>query len=285
MVAMCCVVWGCRLLLGRCPVGGRHLALGGVLALGLGGLSPALWAGEVRVYAAASLTDALGELAQRYQQRQPGVVIKTSFAGSSTLARQIEKGAPADLFISADLDWADYLDKRGLLDSASRRELLRNRLVVIAPQGRGFGLQLDAAKPLADQFAGRLCTGDPAFVPVGKYARQALAHYRWWDSIQPRLVGTEDVRTALAFVERGECALGIVYQTDARLSRKVIQLAVFPPDSHPPILYPGALLRGASGESAAFWQFLQSPEAAAVFQGYGFGVGLDSSSGQPAAAK
>lgn len=229
-------------------------------------------AGEVKVYAAASLTDVLTEVAKSYQQAHPDTHIKTSFAGSSTLAKQIENGAPAELFISADKDWADYLQTRNLLDANTRVELLTNELVLIAPLSRTPAISLNKNANLANSFTGKLCTGDPAYVPVGKYAKQALGYFDWWDSIQPRLVGTEDVRTALAFVERGECALGIVYKTDAQLSKKVTVVASFPAASHLPIVYPGGLTKNAGPDAQAFWQFLQSKPALDVFAHYGFGV-------------
>jgi molybdate transport system substrate-binding protein len=229
-------------------------------------------AGEVKVYAAASLTDVLTELAKSYQQAHPDTQIKTSFAGSSTLAKQIENGAPAELFISADKDWADYLQNRSLLDAKTRVELLTNELVLIAPLNRAPAINMSKNTNLASSFNGKLCTGEPAYVPVGKYAKQSLSYYGWWDAIQPRLVGTEDVRTALAFVERGECALGIVYKTDAQLSKKVTLVASFPAESHLPIVYPGGLTKNAGPEAKAFWQFLQTRPALDVFARYGFGV-------------
>lgn len=229
-------------------------------------------AGEVKVYAAASLTDVLTELSKAYQQAHADTVIKTSFAGSSTLAKQIENGAPVDLFISADKDWADYLQNRGLLDSKTRVELLTNQLVLIAPASRPVTIMLAKSTDLAASFNGKLCTGEPAYVPVGKYARQALIYYGWWNAIQPRIVGTEDVRTALAFVERGECALGIVYKTDALLSKKARVVASFPAESHLPIVYPGGLTKNAGPDAQAFWQFLQSKPAMEVFARYGFDI-------------
>ncbi|WP_331344804.1 molybdate ABC transporter substrate-binding protein [Cellvibrio sp. UBA7661] len=231
-----------------------------------------LQAAEVRVYAAASLSDVLTELATSYQQAHPDIQIKSSFAGSSTLAKQIENGAPADVFISADKDWADYLQTRGLLNEKNRVDLLTNELVLIAPEKRAPAISMNKNADLASSFNGKLCTGEPAYVPVGKYAKQALDYFGWWDSIQPRLVGTEDVRTALAFVERGECALGVVYKTDAQLSKKVIVVASFPAESHLPIVYPGGLTKNAVPEADAFWQFLQSAAAQEIFIRYGFGV-------------
>jgi molybdate transport system substrate-binding protein len=229
-------------------------------------------AGEVNVYAAASLTDAINELASAYEKQHPTLKIKPVYASSSALAKQIEKGAPADLFMSADADWADYLDKRNLFLAGSRRDLLGNQLVLITPAGKEFAIKMDRAFNLPASYAGKLCTGEPAYVPVGKYAQQALSYYGWWDAIKPRLVGTDDVRTATAFVERGECALGIVYSTDAKIAKKASVIASFPSASHKPIIYPGALLKAASPDSQGFWAYLQGDEARAVFVRYGFSV-------------
>ncbi len=242
----------------------------GFIALSL--LCAVVHADDIKLYAAASLTDALTELSATYQKANPKITIKKSFAGSSTLAKQIENGAPADIFISADNDWADYLVKRGLLANESRKKLLSNDLVLIAPLASETQVLLDPAFNLNTAFTGRLCTGDTASVPVGKYAKQSLTHYAWWDKISPRIVGTEDVRTALAFVERAECSLGIVYKTDAQLSKKIKVIATFPAASHSPIEYPGALTKNASAEANAFWAFLQTDEANAVFTRYGFVV-------------
>ncbi|PUA28252.1 MAG: molybdate ABC transporter substrate-binding protein [Cellvibrio sp. 79] len=227
-------------------------------------------AAEVRIYAAASLTDAITELAKTYQQTHALIKIKPVFAGSSTLAKQIENGAPADVFISADKEWADYLQTRNLLEAKSRADLLANELVLIAPVTHPLHITLNKNTNLAASFDGKLCTGEPASVPVGKYAKQALGYYGWWGAMQTRLVGTEDVRSALAFVERGECAVGIVYKTDALLTKKVTVIAAFPAESHLPIVYPGGLTKNANTESAAFWQFLQSKAALEIFSRYGF---------------
>jgi len=228
------------------------------------------YADEVKIYAAASLTEVLTELSANFEKSHPEVTIKKSFAGSSTLAKQIENGAPADLFISADADWINYLQKRNVLDEASRKKLLSNELVLIAPVASKVNIVLDPAFNLNTSFSGRICTGDVATVPVGKYAKQALTHYNWWSSIESRLVGTEDVRTALAFVERAECGLGIVYKTDALLSKKVKVVVSFPAASHKPIEYPGALTKVAGVDAKTFWVFLQSSDAKSVFTRYGF---------------
>ncbi|HMU67176.1 MAG TPA: molybdate ABC transporter substrate-binding protein [Cellvibrionaceae bacterium] len=235
-------------------------------------LPPGAYAAEVKVYAAASLTDALSELAQAYQKSTPASSIKNSFASSATLAKQIENGANADVFISADKDWADYLEKRNLIDKSSRTNLLANQLVLIAPLNASPQVTLSKGVDLAKAFNGKLCTGDPTSVPVGKYAKQALDYFNSWKTIESRVVGTEDVRTALAFVERGECGLGIVYSTDAQISKKVHIVARFPSESHAPIIYPGALTTKANAEAKQFWHYLQTPAAAEVFKKYGFQI-------------
>ena len=225
---------------------------------------------EVRIYAAASLTDAITELSTNFEKLHPDIKIKKSFAGSAMLAKQIANGAPADIFVSADTDWVEYLQKRDILDEASRKKLLSNELVLIAPVASKVNIVLDRAFNLNTAFSGRICTGDPATVPVGKYAKQALTHYNWWSNIESRLVGTEDVRTALAFVERAECGLGIVYKTDALLTKKVKVVLTFPAASHKPIEYPVALTKGAGADAKVFWIFLQSSDAKAIFTRYGF---------------
>ncbi len=227
-------------------------------------------AGEIKLYAAASLTDALTELSGAYQKLHPDIIIKKSFAGSATLAKQIENGARADIFISADNDWSNYLQKRDLLLMESRKKLLGNELVLIAPIASEIKVSLQPMFNLPASFNGRLCTGDTASVPVGKYTKQSLMYYGWWDKISSRIVGADDVRTALAFVERAECPLGIVYKTDAKLSKKVKVVAIFPEASHTPIEYPAALLKNANQEAKVFLIYLQSDEAKAVFTRYGF---------------
>lgn len=229
--------------------------------------SAVVQAGEVTVYAASSLTNAMTDLAKGWQQAHADGV-KASFASSSTLARQIEAGAPADIFAAADAKWMDYLAERRLVDNASRRDLLGNTLVLVAPAGQPRTITM--AKGMVPDFAGRLCMGDPASVPAGIYGKQALQFLGWWPALEKRLVGTEDVRTTLAFVERGDCPLGIVYETDARISNRVMIAGRFPVGAHDPVVYPFALLPGASPAARAFFQWLQGREAAAVFSRYGF---------------
>lgn len=230
----------------------------------------AAYAEEVKVSAAASLTDVLTVLAQTYEEANPGMRIKISFAGSSTLAKQIENGAPAELFLSADTAWMDYLAARDLLKNESRKDVLTNDLVIIAPLNSKQLFQWSPGINLPDLFTGKLCTGELEHVPVGKYAKQALDYYGWTTALKSRVVGTEDVRTALAFVARGECAVGIVYKTDAHISKAVRVVATLPSESHTPIIYPGALTKKAGADAQQFWQFLQSPAAAEIFNVYGF---------------
>lgn len=224
-------------------------------------------AADVRVYAAASLGNALKEIATTWQTERSDKAI-TNFAASSALAKQIEAGAPADVFISADRKWMDYLDDRKLIAHASRRDLLGNTLVLIAPVGEAKTVAMDAGR--APEFSGKLCMGEPGSVPAGIYGKQSLQALGWWKALESRVVGTEDVRTALAFVERGECPLGIVYQTDANISSKVIVAGKFPESSHDPIVYPVALLPTASPAAREFLNYLAGPEARAVFLRYGF---------------
>ena len=225
----------------------------------------------VRVFAAASLTDALNEVASHWQ-RLGHPAPSLAFSASSALAKQIEAGAPADVFASADLKWMDYLDQRGRIDHATRANLLGNTLVLIAPQGKGFKVKMEPGFRIADAFAGKLCTGEPGVVPVGIYAKESLEKLGWWSSLQGRIVGTDDVRTALAFVERGECGAGIVYATDARISASVETVAPFPAATHAPIVYPFAQVANARPETRAFLRYLRTPEAAAIFRHHGFTI-------------
>lgn len=225
---------------------------------------------KVTVYAAASLTNAINELDVIYEQKNK-VQIQTSYAGSSTLAKQIEAGAPADIFISADVQWMDYLQKKQLVSANDRVNLLGNRLVVIAPKARPIKLKIDKSFDFTRVVQGKWCTGDTKSVPVGKYAKQALNSIGWWDKVSTRLVETEDVRAALNFVARGECQLGIVYATDAAISKNVVIIGTFPENTHQPIIYPIGLVK-KNTESMKFYKFLQSSQAKKVFKKYGFSV-------------
>ena len=225
------------------------------------------------VFAAASLKEALDEAAAAYR-KQTGVPVRVSYAASSALARQIEQGAPADVFFSADLEWMDYLQQRNRLDVATRRSLLGNRLVLIAP--RASKAQVDLKRPatlLAALGDGRLAVGQTRTVPAGKYAKASLESLSLWNGVRPRLAESESVRAALMLVARGETPLGIVYASDAKAEPGVRVVATFPEDSHPPIVYPVAALRGArAAQAARFLQWLASPAADALFTKRGFTV-------------
>ncbi len=225
------------------------------------------------VFAAASLKEALDEAAAAYR-RQTGVPVRVSYAASSALARQIEQGAPADVFFSADLEWMDYLQQRNRLDVATRRSLLGNRLVLIAP--RASKARVDLNRPatlLAALGGGRLAIGQTRTVPAGKYAKASLESLSLWSGVRPRLAESESVRAALMLVARGETPLGIVYASDAKSEPDVRVVATFPEDSHPPIVYPVAALRGArAAQAARFVQWLASPAADALFTKRGFAV-------------
>lgn len=225
------------------------------------------------VFAAASLKEALDDAAAAYR-KQTGVPVRVSYAASSALARQIEQGAPADVFFSADLEWMDYLQQRNRLDVATRRSLLGNRLVLIAP--RASKAQVDLRRPatlLAALGDGRLAVGQTRTVPAGKYAKASLESLSLWNGVRPRLAESESVRAALMLVARGETPLGIVYASDAKAEPGVRVVATFPEDSHPPIVYPVAALRGArAAQAARFLQWLASPAADALFTKRGFTV-------------
>ncbi|WP_151760531.1 molybdate ABC transporter substrate-binding protein [Acinetobacter junii] len=240
------------------------------ICVGLFSHTQAFAVDKVTVYAAASLTNAINELDVIYEQKNK-VQIQTSYAGSSTLAKQIEAGAPADIFISADVQWMDYLQKKQLVSANDRVNLLGNRLVVIAPKARPIKLKIDKSFDFTRVVQGKWCTGDTKSVPVGKYAKLALTSIGWWDKVSTRLVETEDVRAALNFVARGECQLGIVYATDAAISKNVVIIGTFPENTHQPIIYPIGLVK-KNTESMKFYKFLQSSQAKKVFKKYGFSV-------------
>jgi molybdate transport system substrate-binding protein len=225
----------------------------------------------VLVFDAASLTDVVDELGRVFAARSPQVQVKSSPAASSVLAKQIEAGALADVFFAADRDWMDYLEQRNLLRAGSRHDVVSNRLVLIAPANSPVSLKIapgfDLLKALGD---GKLATGDPDSVPVGKYARAALEKLDVWNSVSQRIVRAENVRSALAFVARGEAPLGIVYRTDALAEKKVRIVDVFPQDSHPPIIYPIALTVRAGPQAQRFLDFVIGEQAKPIFRQYGF---------------
>jgi molybdate transport system substrate-binding protein len=225
---------------------------------------------SITVFAAASLTDVLQELGDGFT-KDSSIPVRFSFAASSTLARQIENGSRADVFFSADLEWMDYLQTRKLIQSASRHDVLGNQLVLIAPLDSKIVLKIAPHFPLGKTLGkARLATGDPDSVPVGRYAHEALANLGVWDEVSARLVRADSVRSALAFVDRGEAALGIVYATDALIDNKVRLVDIFPADSHKPIIYPVALTVGAKPEAAKFLAYIRGPAGDIAFRHAGF---------------
>jgi molybdate transport system substrate-binding protein len=232
------------------------------------------WAQEVTVFAAASLTDAMKDVSAKWAEagHQP---LRMSFGSSSTLARQIEQGAPANVFASADEKWMDYLADKKLIAYGTRKSLLGNDLVLVVAADNPKHVTIDKGFDLTGLLGanGRLATGDPAHVPVGIYAEQALKKLGMWDSISPRLARTEDVRAALLLVERGEAPAGIVYATDAAASKAVMIAGTFPANSHDPVSYPFAVTKsGDTAEARALLGFLAGPSARAVFTQRGFKV-------------
>jgi molybdate transport system substrate-binding protein len=224
------------------------------------------------VLGASSLQEALEAAADAWaRQGHPRPVL--SFAASSALARQVEKGAPADLFLSADEQWMDSAAKAGALRQGTRRDLLTNAIVLIAPRASAATLDLsDPASLAATLGASRLAMADPDAVPAGKYGKAALEHLGVWNALADKVARAENVRAALALVESGETPLGIVYATDAAASGRVRVVARFPSASHPPIRYPVAVLAGSSNPQADdFERFLASEQSQAIFARYGFG--------------
>jgi molybdate transport system substrate-binding protein len=225
---------------------------------------------SITVFAAASLTNALQELGDGFT-KETSIPVRFSFAASSALARQIENGSPADVFFSADLEWMDYLQTRNLIQRDTRRDVLGNRLVLIAPADSKIKLKIGPNFPLAAALGkGRLATGDPDAVPVGRYAREALTTLGIWNDVAERMVRADSVRSALAFVDRGEAPLGIVYETDAMIDKHVRVLDVFPANSHLAIVYPIALTSAAKPNAARFVAYLRGPAGKLVFKAYGF---------------
>ncbi len=239
-----------------------------VFAFGL--FATASRAAGVSGFAAAALTDAFQQAGAAYKQ-DTGHVVAFSFAASSALARQIENSSGADIFISADTDWMDYLDKRGLIARGTRVDLLGNKLVLIAPADSKSKIVIAPHFALAGALGrGKLALADPASVPAGIYAKAALTKLGVWDSVAEKVAPAENVRVALAYVARGEAPLGIVYATDARIEPQVRIVAAFPDGSYPKIVYPAALTKDAKPEARAFLKYLSSPSARAIFLRYGF---------------
>ena len=223
------------------------------------------------VFAAASMKNALDAVDAAYTQKT-GTKVAVSYAASSALMKQIVEGAPADVFVSADVDWMNYGSKKKVIKDDTRVNLLGNKIVLIAPKdskvdhvtiGQGF----DLAKLAGN---GRVATGDVRAVPAGKYAKAALEKLGAWTAVEPKMAMAENVRAALALVARGEAAFGIVYATDAKIEPKVKIVGVFPDDSHPPIIYPVAATVTAKPGAADYLAFLRSQAAKTIFEKYGF---------------
>jgi molybdate transport system substrate-binding protein len=229
-------------------------------------------AADITVFAAASLTNVLQKAADNYKTKS-GKSVALSFAASSVLAKQIEASGGADMFVSADEDWMNYLDGKGLVQKSTRKDIVGNHLVLISPAGLDINVKVaphfDLAKIVGN---GKLAIADPSSVPAGKYAKASLTALGAWDSLQGHLAPAENVRVALSYVARGEAPLGIVYTTDAIAEPRVKIVGQFPDDSHAPILYPIALTKDAKPEAQAFLDYLKGADASAVFSKAGFVV-------------
>ena len=258
----------------------RALAVGVVTLNGLVGVATNPGVAQQRgsdkpalVFAAASLKNALDAAAADFKS-DTGHTVVISYAASSALARQIESGAPADIFISADLDWMDWLQQRMLIDAPSRETLLRNNLVLVAPADSKADFKIAPGANLGAALGdGRLAVGEVNSVPAGKYAKEALEKLGMWQGVAAKLAPTSDVRVALNLVARGEAPYGIVYSTDAAAEPRVKIVDMFPASSHPPILYPAALTAtGKKAEATEFLKYLRSPKAVRDFTAQGFAI-------------
>jgi molybdate transport system substrate-binding protein len=247
----------------------RWLSLVLALLLAIGLSLPAAAQGTVTIFAAASLRNALDQAAAAYAKETGTPPARISYAASSALARQIEQGAPADLYISADTDWMDYLANKRLIRAGTRIDLFTNHLALIAAKDSSIKLTIGRGFPLAQALgAGRLAMAGSE-VPAGKYGEAALMALGVWDEVKDRTARGENVRAALQFVSRGEAPLGIVYDTDALSEPQVKIVGLFPDSSHPRIVYPGAAIT-ANPQAAAFLAWLHGPRGAAAFKPFGF---------------
>jgi molybdate transport system substrate-binding protein len=246
------------------------LLLAAALALSLLGQPAAKAEDATLVFAAASLKNALDAAVEDYS-KTTGKTVTVSYAATSALAKQIQEGAPADIFFSADLDWMDKLQDKKLIEADSRVTLLGNELVLVAPQDSAVSLTIAPNFALSDALGdGKLAMAMTASVPAGKYGKAALEKLGVWDSVSPKVAESENVRAALELVSRGEAALGIVYTTDANADKGVKVIGTFPEDSHPPILYPIALTASAKPDARAFLDYLTSVKAKPIFEAQGF---------------
>jgi molybdate transport system substrate-binding protein len=252
---------------------GAVLALCGGIAFALPFPAAAAEPGKVTVFAAASTTNAVSDIGKMFTENGRGD-FTPSFASSSTLAKQIAQGAPADVYISANPKWMAYLEDEEMVEPGTRADLLGNRIVLIAPADSDVSVELTEGVNLAGMLGeDKLAMGDPDHVPAGMYGKQAMESLGMWAAVSPKVARAKDVRAALALVERAEAPLGVVYATDAAISTKVRVVATFPESAHPPITYPVAIVKDKATPTArAFLEFLRSPEAQAVFEKYGFSV-------------
>jgi molybdate transport system substrate-binding protein len=249
------------------------LLFGAALVLGAGTAAAFAQGKEPLVFAAASLKNALDDVAAQWQ-RESGKKVVISYAASNTLIKQIEQGAPADMFISADLDWMDYGQQNNLINVETRANLLSNRLVLVAPKDATFTLNVARGLNLASALkGGRLAMANVDAVPAGKYGKTALEKLGAWDGVKDKIAQADNVRAALLLVSRGEAPLGTVYQTDAVSEPAVKIVGTFPEDSHPPITYPIALTKTSTNPDArAFLSYVRSPAAKPAFERQGFTV-------------
>jgi molybdate transport system substrate-binding protein len=254
---------------------GRMLALAVVAALAWGvpqQASAQSQSGDLVVFAAASLKNALDNINAQWK-KETGKSARISYASSPALAKQIESGAPAQLFISADIPWMDYVEKKDLIKKETRSDLLGNRIVLIAPKDKAKAVVIepgfDIAKLIGD---GRLAMADVASVPAGKYGKASLEKLGVWDKVSGKLAQAENVRAALLLVSRGEAPVGIVYATDAASDKGVTIIGTFPENTHPPIVYPIALLKNAGADAAEFLAYIRSAKAGSLFEAEGFTV-------------
>ena len=251
----------------------RAISAGLILVFGLLAVAPSALAEDVLVFAAASLKNALDDTIAAYEKNGGGT-IKVSYAASSALAKQIENGAPADIFISADLDWMNDVAKNNAIKPETRANLFGNVLVLVEPADSTRTVDIRPGFPLAAMLAdGRLAMANPDSVPAGKYGKAALQKLGVWDAVESKVASAEDVRAALLFVSRKEAPFGIVYQTDATADKGVNVAGVFPADTYPPIIYPAALTASSKNpEAAKFLAYMRSDAAKPFFEKQGFSI-------------
>jgi molybdate transport system substrate-binding protein len=260
---------------------GRRTWLGLAMAAAVAPMSMArAQTGGLVIFAAASLKNALDEIATDWSKATSKPMPKISYAASSVLAKQLEQAAPADLFISADLDWMDYVEKKDLIKKDTRVNLLANKIVLIAPRDSRATVDVKQGFDLAKVLAGgKLAMGNVDSVPAGKYGKAALEKLGAWDGVKDKVAQADNVRAALLLVARGEAALGIVYSTDAAAEPNVKIVGTFPEGSHPPIIYPAAVIKDAkSADAAPFLDYLKSTKARPSFEKQGFAVLVKSAS-------